>query len=57
MNSIPQQAVTNGYEKSEYFLAHARALSRVVVRKPDWSGVENIASTSPFGSFVSSGRA
>jgi hypothetical protein len=43
MNSIPQHAVTKGYEKSEYFRAHARALSRVVVRKPDWSGVENIA--------------
>jgi hypothetical protein len=43
MNSIPQQAVTNGYEKREYLRAHARALSRVVVRKPDWSGVENIA--------------
>jgi hypothetical protein len=39
---MPQHAVTKGYEKSEYFLAHARALSRVVVRKPDWSGIENI---------------
>jgi hypothetical protein len=37
MNSIPQHAVTNGYEKREYFRAHPRALSRVVVKKPDWS--------------------
>jgi hypothetical protein len=39
---MPQHAVTKGYEKREYFLAHASALSRVVVRKPDWSGMENI---------------
>jgi hypothetical protein len=34
---MPQQAVTNGYEKSEYFLAQARALSNLVVRNPDGS--------------------
>jgi hypothetical protein len=48
---MPQHAVTKGYEKSEYLRAQASALSRVVVRKPDWSGVENIS----FVSLVSFG--
>src|SRR3984957_2754971 len=35
MNSIPQQAVTNGYWKSEYFLAQLSIPSNRVVAKPD----------------------